>query len=170
MTKCYVYILFFSWDITMLSKEPSAEATAVSLKAVGWVFLCYENRAEKMYSQGFLAWRKRSNPSVNPILLLLVIRRSPGKIWFFLHKSLPWHFLFFPLGVGWQVPLRQNNSQGLLPKHLANSIWTFHVLSVNILHFKFPLPFKAWFVLKISYLNPCRQDIYFSNEKKRHLH
>lgn len=54
ISKCYVYTSFFSWDFTMLSKEPSTEVTTVSLNAIGWVFLCYANRAEKIYSQGFL--------------------------------------------------------------------------------------------------------------------
>lgn len=107
---------------------------------VGIFVLCKQSR--KDYSQGFLTWRKRINSSVNPQQLLLMIGRSTGNIWFFL----PWHFLFFPLGVGWQGSLRQINSQELLPNHLTNSIWIFHVLSVNILHFKFPLPFKVWFL------------------------
>lgn len=50
LSKGYVYTLSFSWDFTTRSKEPSAEATTVSLKAAGWVFLCHANRAEQIYS------------------------------------------------------------------------------------------------------------------------
>ena len=49
MSKGYVYTPSFSWDFT-LSKKPSAEATKVSLKVVGWVFLRPANRAEEIYS------------------------------------------------------------------------------------------------------------------------
>lgn len=63
LSKGYVYTPSSSWDFTTLSKEPSAEATTVSLKAAGWVFLCHANRAEQIYSQGFLTRSKRSTLS-----------------------------------------------------------------------------------------------------------
>lgn len=83
-----------------------AKATIVSLKAAGQVFLCHANRAKQIYSQGFLTGRK--GRTFNNYWWS---RDTREIIWSSCTRVYPDIFSFFPLGTGWQVPLRQNNSQ-----------------------------------------------------------